>query len=137
MKGLSTSVVLVWFAILKQVTAPMPYTCKDLTQPVNCLDNPRIRVKKESEIYELRLCFDDQCSEDISFYFRCQEICEACKTLTPTNGKNSNKITPCPNTLSLLQYACCLTLYRLPYPNLIHFHYYNNIMLMLNVVYPL
>lgn len=73
--------------IVTQVTACeeelQHHMCDPDTQPINCTNNPRIRVDKSEETYQLIiLCASNQCTENITINFECCDICEACEILT-------------------------------------------------------
>jgi hypothetical protein len=81
-------VLLLLLLIVTQVTEcddrPMDYTCTPAsTRLMNCSNNPRIRVAKSEEIYQLIiLCTNNQCTENITINFECRDICEVCGILT-------------------------------------------------------
>lgn len=69
-----------------------------LSVPENCQDNPRIRVSKADNKYQLQLCSIDGCTNDTERIDRnlnwisCKDICDACQSLlgSEENSKNMN-----------------------------------------------
>ena len=55
------------------------HMCNPDVLPMNCTNNPRIRVDKSSLTYQLILCADNA---NITMHFKCCDICEACGILT-------------------------------------------------------
>lgn len=74
------------------------YTCIHTSQDLfNCLENPRIRISKNTRNYIIRLCLDEDCStvtEDSRLnWFACRDICDACIALLGTEAGRNQPVT--------------------------------------------
>ena len=71
-------------------SGPNTYTCKYSNEPSSCNGSLLVKTNKTSQEYQLSLCHDNQCYiGELTFNFRCCQICEACISLDP-EGKNKN-----------------------------------------------
>ena len=63
------------------------YKCRQ-PAPQNCLNNTGIRVYKSRDVYQLKLCSDNQCAgvnEDSNdLILNCEDVCNACHILLGT-----------------------------------------------------
>ena len=71
-------------------SGPDAYKCIYSNEPSSCNGSLLVQTNKNSDEYQLSLCHDNQCySGELTFNFRCCQICEACISLDP-EGKNEN-----------------------------------------------
>ena len=55
-----------------------PSACENQDEPKKCLNNPYVEINKTKDTYRLTLVLNDQ---NITFNFKCNAICDACKSI--------------------------------------------------------
>ena len=56
--------------------------------PENCINNPRLRVIKNNEVYRLGLCINGNClPASPEEWIECGKVCEMCRSLPGSPGK--------------------------------------------------
>ena len=80
-------------AVASMGSRSRPYTCVSVgvNTLVNCTSNPRIRVSKNTQGYNLRVCLSNDCTSSMDStnfdWIRCNAICNACTDLVGPSGK--------------------------------------------------